>query len=231
MTDEPITFDDHVASAKAMLQDLRGRQITQFPAYQQRPGEKLVRLTLLWQHSLLYRIVDVASASLRMFEAGRLVPGCTLARSVYESVAHLYYLHKKMAAFIVSPDIPAIANLVIRGSWGSKDESTEPEAIQVLTAINHLGKAYPGSEDEYFHLCEYAHPNFKGALGTYASMEIPSMNVEFGLNPQGLPMVAFGLGGLELILTVATEIFRDLQDLEQDFKKAVYENAEGKYPD
>ena len=228
MTD-PQTGEEYVASAEALVDHLRSQRVSVYPAYEQRPGEKLVRLAFIWRQALLYRIVDLASAALDLFREQRLVPGCTLTRSLYETVAQLNYLHKKVIGFIANPDIPEIADFVIRGSWGSKDQSTEQDAIQVLTAIKHLNKTFPGSEDEYFHLCEYAHPNFKGGLGTYARMEIPSLEVAFGVNPQNLPMVSFGLGGLEIILTIASELFSQLLKTEADFGSAVYVNAVGKY--
>jgi hypothetical protein len=106
---DPRTEEEYVASAEALIDDLRKQRVSVYPAYQQRPGEKLVRLALIWRQALLYRTVDLASAALSFFKEQRLVPGCTLTRSLYETVAQLNYLHRKVADFIANPDIPKIA--------------------------------------------------------------------------------------------------------------------------
>lgn len=66
---------------------------------------------------------------------------------------------------------------------------------------------------EYNHLCEYAHPNMKGAFATYAHQVVPSLETRFGLNPQGLSMGTWGLSSLEIILLVARETEDRLEKL------------------
>jgi hypothetical protein len=222
---------EHIASVESSIGHLRQQLVTSIPPFERRPGEKLVRLAAIWREAQLYRMVDLGSASLAMFQEGRLVPGCTLTRSLYETVAQLHYFKLKLTDFIDNPNIPEIADFAIRMSWGSKERSSHPDPIQILTALKHLNKEFPGSQDEYFHLCEYAHPNFKGALGTYARIERTSLEVAFGINPQNLPMVAFGLGGLDNILTIAGHLYDAYMSVEANFRTMVYKNASDKYLD
>ncbi|QVW36202.1 hypothetical protein KIP69_04935 [Geobacter sulfurreducens] len=224
------TDKEAIESARAVIEFLKGQLVTQLEPYSQRPGKKLVRLSRVWKESKLYRIVDLASAALTMFEDSRLVPGCTLTRSLYETVAQMYYIQKKMKEAIENKKLEEIHDYVVRGAWGSKDKSTEQEALQVLTAIDHLDKEF-GGKDEYFHLCEYAHPNFKGGIGIYSEIKIPAYDVIFGMNPQGLPITAFGLGALDIILMVAKVLYERHLELEKDFSEFVFANATGVYAD
>ena len=78
----------------------------------------------------------MASAALTMFEDCRLVPGCTLTRSLFETVAQTYYIQKKMKEAIESKKLEDMHDYVVRGAWGSKDKSTEQEALQVMTLLS-----------------------------------------------------------------------------------------------
>jgi len=102
--------------------------------------------------------------------------------------------------------MPSFVEFLARGVWGSKDKSTNHDALQVLTAIGHVEKEFKGFQDEYYHLCEYAHPNMKGVVGAYADIAIPSYTVTFGTNPVGLPIGPFGLGALDIALEVALDL-------------------------
>lgn len=195
---------DGLASVQKRIEQLRKILIGAMPPYAPKAGEKLRRLSSIWRQALLHRISDLASAALVMFEQGRLVPGCTLTRSVYETVAQLYLFHKKLAAAVEAKKLADFLEHLDKGAFGSKDGTTDAQAIQVLTAIDHLDKEFTGLRSDYDHLCEYAHPNFKGGLGCYTRFEIPAYNVSFGLNPQSLPMGPFGLGGLDLALQVTS---------------------------
>jgi hypothetical protein len=219
-----------IESARSVIEFLKGLLVTQLEPYSQRPGEKLIRLLRVWKESNLYRTVDLSSSALTMFEESRLVPGCTLTRSLFETVAQMYYIQKKMKGAIEDQKFEEIHNFVVRGAWGSKDESTEQEALQVLTAIDHLNKEF-GGKDEYYHLCEYAHPNFKGGLGVYSKIKIPAYDVVFGLNPQELSITTFGLGSLDTILMVAQTLYKRQLELEKDFSEFIFSNAVGIYAD
>jgi hypothetical protein len=223
--------EELVASAHDSIESLRSLLIPKLGPYSPRPGQKLVRLSIAWHVALLYRTVDLASAALSMFREGRLIPGCTLTRSLYETVAQLSYLYEKQVAAVESQRFEEIMSHVLRGAWGSKDGSTKETAIQVLTAIERLNKSFPGVQDEYFHLCEYAHPNMKGGIGTYTQIEVPAYDVHFGMNPQKLRMGPFGLGGLDIILTIVKELHGRHTEFEAAFQEAVFRNAMGKFTD
>jgi hypothetical protein len=151
-------------------------------------------------------LVDLAEAAVSAFETGRLVPGCTLTRGVFETVGVQYYVHKKMVEYTKNSDPEKIHNLLIAAVFGRKDAPEWDAPIQVLTAIDHMDKEMKGCREEYDHLCEYAHPNLKGGFGTYVQQQGNKLETNFGINPQGLDMGTWGLGSLRVILVVATEI-------------------------
>jgi len=213
------------------IETLKGQLSSNLPPIKSKPGEKLIRLSILWRETLLYRIVDLSSTAKDMFQEGRLVPGCTLTRALYESVAMEYYLLSKIKTAIDKQNIDDIHEIIIRGFWGSRDGKTSEKALQVLTAIDHINKVFTGVRSEYDHLCEYAHPNMKGGFGTYTKIDIPILSVEFGQNPQKIPIVAFGLGALEIILRIAIDLHKELLQVENAFSIFVYHHAPGRYKD
>ena len=220
-----------ITNVDEYIETLKDHLTTILPPIKTKPGEKLIRLSILWRETLLHRIVDLASVAKDMFKDGRLVPGCTLTRSLYETVAMEYYLFTKVQTAIDKRSTDEIHKIVISGFFGSRDGSSRENSLQVLTAIDHIDKKYDCIRSEYDHLCEYAHPNMKGGFGTYTKIDIPSMSVEFGQNPQKIPIVAFGLGALEIILIVAIDVHKELLQVEDTFSKLIYDLAPGKYKD
>lgn len=109
--------------------------------------------------------------------------------------------------------------------WSKNISDWDAPAIQVLTTIDHMDKEFTGCRSEYDHLCEYAHPNLKGGFGTYVDQKIPTFEIQFGLNPQALTMDTWGLGSLEIILLVASEIHNRLDDLQPKFISMVKKYA------
>jgi hypothetical protein len=123
-------------------------------------------------------------------------------------------------------------NCVVKGAWGDKEGMFNVDSpLQVLTSIKHLNKEFYGAEREYFHLCEYAHPNMKGGMGTYAKITISEYEVSFGTNPQDLRMGPFGLGDLDIILAIAKEIHDRHMAIEAALFETVRRNAKGLFID
>lgn len=229
--DESPNFQAVLANAKANVVTLRSKHVPHIGPYVPAPGVKIARLTVVWREALLLRLVDLSSSAIDLFERERLVPACTLTRSFYETLAQLYYFQKKVKGIASLEQLIEVTDVVVRAAWGSKDGSTEQEAIQVLTAIGHVEKEFPGFKGEYEHLCEYAHPNMKGCLGTYVKIGIPEYNVTFGSNPSQLPIVAFGLGALDIALELSIVIFGRQQLIEEQLHKAIASFASQNFVD
>lgn len=168
------------------------------------PGARLQRLFDVWRQVTLRRIVDLASAANLMFREGRLVPGCTLTRSVVETVSLHFMVWKKLEADIDHGELSRIHELLMQVVFGRRDKPDWPQkSIQVLTAVDHLDKQFPGFREEYERLCEYAHPGLSGGYGTYCIREGDDMQYRFGENPAGLEMGPWGQIELHRSLLVA----------------------------
>jgi hypothetical protein len=191
------------------------------------PGsrQRMLRLYEVWRQISLRRTIDLADGALLFFEKERLVPACTLTRSVVETVAMQYYIYKKLIACTESADIGSFHKLLMSAVFGRRDTQWPQQSIQVMTAIDHLDKQFPGSRSEYERLCEYAHPNLGGGYGTYARSEGDEMEVHFGSNPQRLPMGSWGKSELQCVLMVATEIDNLLRVFNPRFVAMVNEST------
>lgn len=221
MSNELAPIESVFTNAMANVDNLQSRHAPNLGPYVPAPGVKIARLTVVWREALLLRLIDLSSSAIDLFKQDRLVPGCTLTRSFYETLAQVYYFQKKVKGIASIDQLAEVTEVVVRAAWGSKDGSTEQEAIQVLTAIGHVEKEFPGFKGEYEHLCEYAHPNMKGGLGAYVKIEIPEYSVTFGRNPSQLPIEAFGLGALDIALELALIIFDRQQSIEEELHQAI----------
>lgn len=189
-----------------LLCKLRKNFVDQFEEINPKTNLRTLRLFDVWRQVALRRIVDLAQGAEMFFLEGRLVPACTLTRSVVESVAMLYLVWKKLDSQIKNGDLSASHTLLISAVFGRRDKGKDwpNQSMNVLTAIGHLDKQFPGFESEYARLSEYLHPGLAGGYGAYVSTEGNGMRTHFGQNPLGLEMDSWGRGELEIALLVAT---------------------------
>lgn len=193
-----------------LLGCLRRKLVSHLGGIENNARQRLLRLFEVWRQVSLRRTVDLADGALSFFEQERLVPACTLTRSAVETAAVQHYIYKKLLAHTEKPDLPSIHKLLMSAVFGRRDTEWPQQSIQVLTAIGHLDKQFPGFRSEYDRLCEYAHPNLGGGYGTYVRSEGDEMQCYFGSNPRGLVMGPWGQVELQRALMVATEIDNQL---------------------
>lgn len=214
---EKLTDEQLLDKVRERLDAFQGEFIEHLDPVEQTTRSRLLRIFEVWKQANLRRIVDLAAAAHEMFRQGRLVPACTLTRSVFETVGIQYYIHKKLVEHTAKPDPESIHKLLLSSVFGRKDKSWPEGPIQVLTAIDRMDKVFRGSRAEYDHLCEYAHPNLKGVFGTYVHQEGQELESHFGTNPQGLEMGTWGLGSLHQILIIGAEINNRLCNFQPEF--------------
>jgi hypothetical protein len=198
-------------SEEELLNRLRRELVEHLPGINGSAAARSLRLYEVWRQVSLRRIVDLAEAALSLFHEERVVPACTLTRSVVETVAVQYYLYKKIVSHTGSRDPDSIHKLLMSAVFGRRDKEWPQQPIQVLTAIDHLNKQFPGFRGEYDRLCEYAHPNLGGGYGTYVRSEGSEMQSHFGSNPNGLKMGPWGQVELQMALVVATVMDNELR--------------------
>lgn len=203
---EKLTDEQLLNKVRKRLDAFQREFVEHLEPVEQTTRSRLLRLFAVWKQTNLRRVVDLAAAAHEMFRQARLVPACTLTRSVFETVGIQYYIYKKLIEHTDKSDAESIHKLLMSSVFGRKDKSRSRAPIQVLTAIDHMDKVFRGSRAEYEHLCEYAHPNLKGGFGTYVRQEGQKLESHFGTNPQRLEMGIWGLESLDMILIFGAEI-------------------------
>ncbi len=200
-----------IASIKSHIEKIEGYRVQQFPPVEMKPGAKLLRLVALWKSGLAFRLVDIAEASLAFFSSGRIVPGCILARSAAETIAGVNMLSRRILEIKKSEQFEELFEFLMQLAFGSRDQSSNYKALNVLTMLNHLDKKFGIVMSQYDHLSEYTHPNLKGGLMAYSKIGGESLSAELGINPGALPVVPFGMGQLELILMIGNDVYEALE--------------------
>jgi hypothetical protein len=146
--------------------------------------------------SLLYRYHDIAKNSVNLSKQGAIVPALILARAAFETAALLFYTYTKIDTVVKSRDVSKIDDILTRIMFGQRQQQIEGDidisAINILTVIDLLDKemgklGVHDIRDLYDGLCEFAHPNFCGAFGSYANTAKDNpFYCAFGVKPECL---------------------------------------------
>ena len=140
---EKPTDEQLLKEVREILNEFEGKLVEHLgPVEQTTTRTRLLRLFEVLKQASLRRIVDLADAAHEMFRQKRLVPACTLTRSVFETVGILYYIHKKLVEHTEKSDPESIHNLLMSAVFGRKDTDWPEKSIQVLTAIDHIDKEF-----------------------------------------------------------------------------------------
>lgn len=129
---------------------------------------------------LLFRIVDLSEASLLLCREDRPVGAAVLARAVMESAAALYVLAEMVSRVVDTNEVGTFDETVTRMLFGSRNEKTPAEAINVLSYIDKMDKEFVGLRRWYNNLSEIAHPNYAGVMALYAEVDRERYIVEIG---------------------------------------------------
>ena len=188
-----------------LLDRLRAHFVDDLEELGPEAGARSLRLFDVWRQVSLRRTVDLAETAEAFYAQGRLLPGCTLTRAAVETVAIQYTVWKKLGVLTDASDAPGIHALLKSVVFGRRDKGKDwpNQSMQVLTAIGHLDKQFPGFQSEYDRLSEYAHPGLAGGYGMYVRTEGDRLRSYFGQNPLGLQMGPWGRSELERGLLVA----------------------------
>lgn len=96
------------------------------------------------------------------------------------------------------------------------------EAINILTAIDKLNKEYKNIRREYEFICEFAHPNLPGLLGSYGQLNRENNCASFSFEAQykTLPKpAAYGLYLLSMSLLIFTNYYKKMEDILPKFRE------------
>lgn len=123
------------------------------------------------RETLIHRVSALASPAVALLEAGNLVAAIVLTRAVLETVAVVFSLRREVDAFLENGKVERLDDFLMACLVGSRWPDAETQARSVLTMIDHLDKQFEGYRATFDSLCEYAHPNWSGVLGSFGSID------------------------------------------------------------
>ena len=204
-----LSDPERLALAKRMASEIRDALPKSIHAGEFTLKSKLPYKASSFREVLIHRASDLADVAIDLYESNRLVPAFVLTRAVIETTAVLFWLHKKAERFVETHDEKAFDEFLMKGLMGSKDGTTNHESHNVLTAVDHLDKEFPGLRDMYNSLCEFTHPNWSGAMGAYSELEKEKYVLHLGKEHRP-PALALGLAPLIGALSMFAHYYNEL---------------------
>jgi len=172
---------------------------------------------------LIYRAVDITGAALDLLKQKRPTVAFILARCVFETTAVLFLLYERLQRVVESgkpADIDCFLNRLV---FGGRSESTPKapdgstvESVHISKAIERLDKEHKNFlAREYGFICEFAHPNFLGTVGSYGKLdkEHDLYFFSFDSSYKNIPEPStYGLHMLVLSLTIFSHYYEKITD-------------------
>lgn len=134
-------------------------------------GSKLPFKVISLRELLIHRVAALASPAISLFEGGHHVAAVVLTRALLETVALVFTLQRRLATYAEMFDGAALGEFVTNALLGSRSRDASHQANNVLTFVDHLNKEVTGFRSTYDALCEYAHPNWSGVLGSFGNVD------------------------------------------------------------
>lgn len=173
----------------------------------------------------LHRLVDLAEGLLRELEEKRIVSAFILLRAIYENSAIVFDANEKLNLLMEKKDFNEIYKLIFNLQYGTRleesiksfveyekeKENEEKELVKIITAqqiLNVIDKLSEEDRNIYNHLCEYAHPNYDGMMGSYVIVKdkfVNQISTQNAINRRNI-------GNLFKALTRALKLFVEGHD-------------------
>lgn len=153
--------------------------------------------------SLFHRITELAEVAIDLYRQDRLIAAFIITRSAFETAALTHHTYKHIEKVVETGKIGDIDETLMKVLFGERLPESECEAVNILTAINKLDKEIPGMRNLYNGLCEFAHPNWSGAMGAYAKDDQGPFTLDFDQKHENIPPEA----GLQALIA-ALETFK-----------------------
>jgi hypothetical protein len=124
------------------------------------------------REAVFWRLHDLMTQSYTLHQQGHGLGARILLRSGFESLATLIYLNQLMQQVLDGNlSFHAFGERTSVLLLGSRDGSTEHQSINIMTILRKCDTRYPGIEKLYAILSESAHPNYKGMVAGYSTID------------------------------------------------------------
>jgi hypothetical protein len=137
---------------------------------------------LLYREALIWRTEELARTACVHYTQAHLAAALTLTRAAVEGAAATWYLKDLVEKTVGTRDLAKLDDTIMRLMFGSRNEITDIEAINVITFVDRAEKDVPGFKKNYETLCEFAHPNWSGTSLLFSRIDHERVLVEFGNN-------------------------------------------------
>lgn len=131
----------------------------------------------------LHRTTALASGMCAEWNKDRFLNCVVLARALIETVAALWCVLDDTDTLLAKEDIRGIHERAVKAMFGKRNapdgDATFPAAINVLTYMDRLEKAYPGVRSTYESICEFVHPNCD-AFGVFRDADVEKGELYLG---------------------------------------------------
>lgn len=217
MTSTPTPDDDDATLLREVNEcaaQLRQRLVRQIVPADISPRVKVPYKFTALRELLLHRVSDLSDAACVHYNKGSNIPAFVLTRAALETAAVIYHFNKTLESSLGNTTPEDLDKMVMQSLFGTKDKTTEYAAVNILTAVGHVEKTYPGVQEMFLALCEFAHPNCDGVMMGYQrlperGLTDPRVPVLLGAEVAVLP-IGFGLGCLHIAICLAAEYAGEL---------------------
>ena len=165
------------------------------------------------REALYYRMTDLSGAAIELYKQNKIVPAIIIIRAAYETAALCFYVDKNLHQAIEKHDLIGMDNFLTRAGMGGKLDEARYKSFNTVTVIKHLDKQFPGLENMYALLCEFAHPNWMGCEGSYSTLNAAEHYVEFSQKMKRTPPEVVGLNELSMALLVFEYYYNKIADI------------------
>jgi hypothetical protein len=180
------TVESIMGEVRGRLELLESNLPRRVDGYGISPHSKLPSKVLSYREALIWRMAELSRCAFENLESERLVSAITLTRAAVETSAALWYLWTKLDDSVHAKTVCDIDDYLMRLLMGSKSNSDLPQAINVLTFVDHVNKQIDGFRHQYDNLSEFAHPNWAGTGFLYSKPDSQNLWTDFGANIRGL---------------------------------------------
>ncbi len=167
----------------------------------------------VFREALYYRMTDLSGAAIDLYKQNKIVPAIIIIRAAYETAALCFYVYKNLNQAIEKRDFIEMDDFLMNASLGGRHDEVRYKAFSIITAIEHLDKQFPGLLSMYALLCEFAHPNWMGCEGAYATLNAEEHYYEFSLNKKNNKQEVIGLNELSAALVVFEHYYNKMGNI------------------
>jgi len=216
MQSEEFNPDVSLSRAKEVTEEFRQNLPKKIYAASLSVKSKIPFKAVPLREALVHRLTELAEVACALYDQKKTVSAFIITRSVMETAAMLYWLHKKIQAVVASNELGDIDIFLMRTMFGWRDDTMPAQAFNILKPIDELDKQFPGYRGLYEALSEFTHPNWSGVHGAYAKTDQKNFMENLGSEFTQLPL-AIGLQPLVASLEIFKFYYNQLSEMFPEF--------------